>query len=266
MTDASQPLGPTGRVPAGTPAETTAGDRAQAAPYLTVAAAPLGKRAQRRREIEASILRVAREHVATEGAAALSLRAVARDLGMVSSGIYRYVESRDDLLTRLIVDAYTSLADAVLAAHDAVPIEDLDARWRTIGSTIRAWALSHPHDYALIYGTPVPGYAAPAERTNMPGSRVMALLVHLLDDARRVGRLRVGAPDPLAEAAAAPLLDDPFLAGSELTPEQLTRAIAAWTLLIGAVSSELFGHLGPVPDPGALFDSILETARMLVLP
>ena len=74
---------------------------------------PLGKRAVKRLAVEADILRVARAHLATDGAAALSLRAVARDLGMVSSGIYRYVDSRDELLTRLIVDSYWSLAGAV---------------------------------------------------------------------------------------------------------------------------------------------------------
>lgn len=232
---------------------------------MTDTAAPLGKRARRRRQLESEILRVARQHVATDGAAALSLRAVARDLGMVSSGIYRYVESRDDLLTRLIVDAYSSLADAVLTAHDSVPADDLDGRWRAIGTTIRTWALSHPHDYALIYGTPVPGYAAPSEQTSGPGTQVLALLVRLLEDARRVGRLRAAVPAPRADAAVGPLLRDPIFAGSDLAPEQLAGGIAAWTLLVGAVSSELFGHLGPVPDAEALFDTVLETARTLVL-
>lgn len=254
MTNAPEPADSTDEALAGQPVE--AGG--------TTTAAPRGKRARRRKEVETAILRVAREHVATDGAAALSLRAVARDLGMVSSGIYRYVESRDDLLTRLIVDAYSSLADAVLAAHDAVPVEDLDGRWRTVGTTVRSWALAHPHDYALIYGTPVPGYAAP-EQTTGPGTRVLTLLVRLVDDARIAGRLRVANPDPQAGAAVGPLLRDPLFAGSGLTAEHLTRAIAAWTLLIGAVSSELFGHLGPVPDAGALFDSLLETARSLVL-
>jgi AcrR family transcriptional regulator len=255
MTHAPQPADSVDQVPADEPTAEANG---------TAAAAPQGKRARRRQQVETEILRVAREHVATDGAAALSLRAVARDLGMVSSGIYRYVESRDDLLTRLIVDAYSSLADAVLSAHDAVPSEDLDGRWRTVGTTLRTWALAHPHDYALIYGTPVPGYAAP-EQTTGPGTRVLSLLVRLVDDARQVGRLHVATPDPHAEAAVGPLLRDPLFTGSGLTPEHLSRAIAAWTLLIGAVSSELFGHLGPLPDPEAHFDSILETARNLVL-
>ena len=87
----------------------------------TRAAPELGKRARNRAVVEAQILTVARQHLATQGAAALSLRAIARDLGMVSSGIYRYVESRDELLTRLIVDSYTSMTHAVRAARHRVP-------------------------------------------------------------------------------------------------------------------------------------------------
>ncbi len=105
---------------------------------------------------------MAREHLAEHGAAALSLRAVARDLGMVSSGIYRYVASRDELLTRLIVDSYLSLADAVRRRHDAVPVDDLEGRWDAIAGAFRRWALDHPQDFALVYGSPVPDYTAPA--------------------------------------------------------------------------------------------------------
>ena len=159
------------------------------------------------------------EHLATDGAAALSLRAVARDLGMVSSGIYRYVESRDELLTRLIVDSYWSLAAAVRTAHDATPVDDLEGRWDAIGRALRAWAVGHPHDFALIYGSPVPDYEAPAERTEEPGTAVLVLLVALLDDVRRAGRLT--APDRLglvavhAEAGVGALLEAPMFAATE---------------------------------------------------
>src|SRR3954447_8607671 len=176
----------------------------------------LGKRARNRLAVEADILRVAREHLASDGAAALSLRAVARDLGMVSSGIYRYVESRDELLTRLIVDSYWSLAAAVRAEHDAVPRADLDGRWDAIGRSLRRWALERPHDFALIYGSPVPDYEAPAERTEEPGTAVLVLLVALLEDVRRAARL--ADPDRLeivaahAEAGVGTLLDAPMFA------------------------------------------------------
>ncbi|WP_345505742.1 TetR/AcrR family transcriptional regulator [Terrabacter aeriphilus] len=231
--------------------------------------APLGKRARNRLAVEADILRVAREHLATDGAAALSLRAVARDLGMVSSGVYRYVESRDELLTRLIVDSYRSLTAAVRLAHDAVPAGDLTGRWDAIGRSLRGWALEHPHDFALLYGSPVPDYEAPAERTQEPGTAVLALLVRLLHDTRAASRL--ARPDALgidpraADAGLGALLGDEMFAGLALDASTLAQGVAAWTLLLGAVTSEVFDQLGPLPDGEALFECLLSASRHLVI-
>lgn len=222
--------------------------------------------------MEAEILRVAAEELARHGAAALSLRAVAREMGMASSAIYRYVRDRDELLTRLIVAAYTSLGDAVEAAHASVDPADLDGRWWAVGTALRDWARSHPHEYALLYGSPVPDYRAPAEQTNEPGTRVQALLVRLLADAQRVGRLRDAAAgiapgvQVRAEAAAGPLLDDPFFADAGLDAPAVMAGLAAWTLLLGTVTTELFEQLGDtIPDPDAYFAYMLEVAGRLVL-
>jgi AcrR family transcriptional regulator len=231
--------------------------------------AALGKRARNRLAVEADILRVARQHLVSVGAASLSLRAVARDLGMVSSGIYRYVESRDELLTRLIVDSYSSLAASVRAAHDAVPTDDLAGRWNALGHALRSWALEHPHDFALVYGSPVPDYEAPAERTTEAGTAVLALLVALVEDARVAGRLAEPADvDVLAAHAPAgvePMLDDPMFAGTGIDAAALVQGITAWTLLLGAVTSEVFGQLGPVPDGAALFECLLAASRSHLL-
>jgi AcrR family transcriptional regulator len=226
----------------------------------------LGKRARNRAAVEAEILAVARRHLATEGAAALRLRAIARDLGMVSSGIYRYVESRDELLTRLIVDSYDSLSRAVHAAHDQVPAHDLAGRWGAVGHAVRDWALAHPHDFTLLYGSPVPDYEAPAERTGEPGTAVLALLVALVADAQRVGSLSDPARLGLRgegldlDAAVGPFLAGPMFAGTGLDAAALTQGLCAWTLLLGAVTSEIFGQLGAVPDPDALFEALLTAA------
>ena len=222
--------------------------------------------------MEEEILSVAREHLGKHGAAALSLRAVARDMGMASSALYRYVDNRDDLLTLLIVSAYTSLAETVEAAHAAVQPEDLDGRWRAIGTALRDWARAHPHEFALVYGSPVPDYRAPAESTNEPGTRVQALLVALLADAQRAGRL-TSAPSafapqsaPLAQRAAGPLLADEFFTGAGLDPETLMAGLSAWTLLLGSVTTELFEQLGDtVADTDAYFAYMLEVAGRLVL-
>jgi AcrR family transcriptional regulator len=234
-----------------------------------------GIRARNRAALEDEILRAARAHLATDGAAGLSLRAIARDVGMVSSAIYRYVASRDELLTRLIVSGYESLAEAVTAAHAAVDPADLSGRWTAVGRSLRAWALEHPHDWALLYGSPVPDYAAPADRTTEPGTRVTTLLIQLLADAATQGRLARDAftphltedLGPQARAAATPLLDDPAFAAAGLDEDTIMSGLSAWLLLVGAINSEVFGYLGAqtFPQPELPFTYFLEVGRRLVL-
>ena len=120
-------------------------------------------RERARAEITAEILDAARGYLATDGAPALSLRAIARDLGMASSALYRYFKSRDELLTRLIIDAYDALGAAAEAREANIEPNDLAGRFTATCSAVRDWALAHPNEYALIYGSPVPGYAAPAD-------------------------------------------------------------------------------------------------------
>lgn len=107
-----------------------------------------GARARVRAELTAEILTAAKAQLAEHGSAALSRRAVAREVGMVSSAVYRYFPSRDQLLTALIVDAYDSLGEA--AERGAATATDLGARWHAICTGVRGWALDHPHEYALI--------------------------------------------------------------------------------------------------------------------
>lgn len=230
-----------------------------------------GIRARNRAAIETEILDVAHAHLADRGAAALSLRAVARDMGMVSSALYRYVAHRDDLLTLLIIRAYTELAEAAQAAHDAVPPSDLIARHGAIAHAVRNWALAHPRDWALLYGSPVPDYDAPEERTTEPGTRVVLLLSALLADASRVGALSeraLGVDESaitLAQQAVGPLLTDPALASLQLSASALLAGIQSWTLLVGIVSAEVFDQFGAGPTWDAVFGATVATMRDLVL-
>src|SRR5215467_13783584 len=120
-------------------------------------------RQRARAELTREIKEAARRQLAETGAPQLSLRAVARELGMVSSALYRYFPSRDDLLTALIIDGYEALGAAVEEAEAACVPSDLAGRYRATCRAVRAWALVHPHEYALLYGSPVPGYRAPEE-------------------------------------------------------------------------------------------------------
>src|ERR1700751_1788393 len=114
-----------------------------------------------RAELIREITEIARRPLATEGGAGLSLRAVAREMGMVSSAIYRYFPSRDDLLTALIVDGYNAIGEVAEEPDRGCPDGDCPGRWLAVARAVRDWALTHPHEYALVYGSPVPGYQAP---------------------------------------------------------------------------------------------------------
>ncbi|MFT4287546.1 TetR/AcrR family transcriptional regulator [Nocardioides sp.] len=221
-------------------------------------------RARARAQTMADILRIGREHLASEGAAALSLRAVARDLGVVSSAIYRYVASRDELLTLLVVEGYGQLGDAVDEALAGVqgPRERLLA----LGRAVRGWAVAEPATYALLFGSPVPGYTAPAEQTNEPGTRVVRALMAILGDAYAGGLARRRAP------VASPVLRQTFAAVREeyaldLPDDVLAAGACAWASLFGCVTFEVFGQYGPggFGDPAALFEHHLGVIADTVL-
>lgn len=221
-----------------------------------------GARARARVEVTAAIKDEARRQLAAEGAAKLSLRAVARELGMVSSALYRYFPSRDDLLTALIVDAYDAIGAAAEVAIAEGAVEEAAAattgpgartpraRWTAVCCAVRAWAVAHPHEYALIYGSPVPGYSAP-QATVAPASRVAHVLLSVLRDAHRTDGV---APPPLtrelraeAERLTADLAPD-------LPPALVVAFVGAWCQLFGLISFEVFGHFNRVvEDPEALF-------------
>lgn len=209
-------------------------------------------RERARSEVSAEILTTAREHLAIHGAAGLSLRAVARDLGLVSSSaVYRYFANRDVLLTALIVEAYDSLGDRVDAAIEAnrrrAPLE----RWVTAAEAVREWAVEHPHEYSLLYGSPVPGYAAPDD-TVVPGTRVSVALIQIVEDARAAGRLRAIENGKLHRQVAHDMKALAGFVASGLSPEHLFAVLLAWTQLFGLVGFELFGQTrGLVTDNAA---------------
>ncbi len=210
-----------------------------------------GFRARNRAAIMAAITEAANRQLVEVGPAQLSVRAIARDLGMASSAIYRYVSSRDELLTLLIIDAYDDLAAAVEVRADRVP--DPGRRWRAVGLACREWALANPQRFALIYGSPVPGYAAPQE-TIAPATRIPALLVGIIQQAR----VQI-APAAYSDRVARSLR--PGLTGmaawTGITQPAYSEAafavgVMAWTHMIGSISFELFGHRhGVVGDSGA---------------
>jgi AcrR family transcriptional regulator len=206
-------------------------------------------RERARAELTREITAEARRQLAVHGAGELSLRAVARELGMASSAVYRYFPSRDDLLTALIIEAYDAIGAAAETAAGAAPAA-ARVRWRAACHAIRAWALAHPHEYALIYGSPVPGYHAP-QATVPAAIRVAELLGGLLPAARPPQDGPQDGPLPAELTRQAGTVADAIAPG--VPAAVVTRGMIALTQLYGMVSFELFGQLVGSFDPADEF-------------
>jgi AcrR family transcriptional regulator len=217
-----------------------------------------------RLELTSEIKEVALAQLASGGGAALSLRAIAREMGMASSALFRYFRNRDALLTALIIDTYSSLAEAAETAEARVHQKTIQDRWMAICHGVRNWAIAHPHEYALIFGSPIPGYAAPTG-TVAPASRVPLLLGALLGDLMSENSYDMAAhPEPSIAVARAM---DPVRAmmPDGVPSDMLVRGLMAWTYLFGAVSFEVFGHRhNVIADPEAFFDHEVAQMAMMV--
>src|ERR1700678_632534 len=246
--------------------------------------APRTARERARAELTREIKEAARRQLAATGADGISLRAVARELGMASFALYRYYPSRDDLLTALIIDAYDAVGDAAeQAIADKKPDESWGRdRWLAACHAIRGWALERPHEYALIYGSPVPGYRAP-EATIGPAARVPLAFVGVLADAIADGEIAVPADGEVAAPAPAPerltgelaeqatalqaalALDASAVGANAVPPAMLVRGVIAWTQLFGMISFELFGQfVGSFEPADAIFAHAVEQLAAFV--
>jgi AcrR family transcriptional regulator len=226
---------------------------------MTETAARSPRRERVRRATVEEIKTVARAQMAAEGTAGVNLRSIAREMGMTAPALYRYFASRDDLVTALVIDAYDALADAMEAAVGAVGPGRHADRLRAAFGAFRAWGLAHPTEYALIFGSPIPGYVAP-ETTRPAGVRHTDLLGRLLADAYADGALdpaRIALRTPPALARQVEQLQR-RRGGPAIPASVLAFGLGAWARVHGLVTLEVFGHLAPaVGDGGALFEQEL---------
>jgi len=205
-----------------------------------------------------------RRLMADKGAPGLSLREVAREMDVVSSALYRYFPTRDDLLTALIVDAYNDLGEFAERAERRAPRNDPRRRMHATSSAIRKWAKSNPHEYALLYGSPVPGYQAP-QFTVEPAARVALVLGSIVADAWResdaASNQDVSTMKGLLETRAL----DSVMPG--VTDSVRARCLMVWSQIFGCISFELFGHYkGSVRNFNRFFELVVDEAANLVLP
>jgi AcrR family transcriptional regulator len=220
-----------------------------------------------------AVLDVARRQLGEVGPSALSLRGIAREIGVVPSAIYRYLPGREAILTELIRTGYERLGAAVSGAEAQCDRDDYLGRWLTTWHTARAWAIDHPHEYALLYGTPVVGYRAP-QATIAPAQTVALTLAQISLDALASGAsmrpaMPLPAPSPAvtadAEAVLASLPGLGFDVTPETTPDMVLLVIDGWTTLFGAISFELFGHYVGSMTAGREHLDLLARRRAAVL-
>ncbi len=214
---------------------------------------PRPKQSEQLPNLEEAIKETAWRQIAEQGAPALSLRAIARELGITAPAIYNYFPRRDDLVTALIVDAFTSLGESQKDAVRALPEADLAARLATLGLAYREWAVAYPQRYQLIFGTPIPGYEAPADITVPAAAWALVPLIETIQAILTAGRLRVER-----SAALTPELESMLGAWSRFTggmdAEVLYIALVIWSRVHGLVTLEI-GRQMPsfITDPGEIY-------------
>ena len=232
-------------------------------PSTTTSPAPT-RRARQRAAAIGEIKALARRQLAEQGPGALSLRAIAREMGTASSALYRYFPSQGDLVTALCVEAYDSLAGALTAARDARPPGDHAGRWAAVCRAYRRWSLDHPSDFALIFGTPLPGYHAPEEVTAAAAGRSLGVAAGVFAAA-----VRAGAADPGRAQVPAGLKTGALwgaLAGDSVLAAEPALAgivLSAWASLLGYLVAEIFGSLTAlICDTGLLYQAHVRTVML----
>lgn len=214
----------------------------------------MSRRERLRDNIREEIKGLARQQMAASGTAGLSLGAIARAMELVPSALYRYYASRDDLITALIVDAFDALGAAAAGADADHAAAGYGERLLATALAYRAWAIEHPTDFLLIFGTPIPGYEAPPEPTDAAVRRAFSVFLRIFQAAYAAGALR---PPPEHERQAAhqaigqPMLDD---SGQPIAPVVSYTGMSCWARMHGLVILELTRHLQPgIADTAAFY-------------
>jgi AcrR family transcriptional regulator len=190
------------------------------------------------------IISVAWKQIAEFGASALSLRAIAREMEVTAPALYRYFSDRDALVTELIIEAFTSLGEALLAGRESVIAGDHAGRLAATGIAYRAWAMTYPQRYALIFGTPIPGYEAPSEVTMPAAAQSLSVLIQVLDDAIQAGKLPIPEPTPTSRELQLEIEAWRIQVNSLAHPYAHYLALVIWSRVHGWVSLEI-GHQFP---------------------
>lgn len=219
------------------------------------------KRAEQQTDLRERIIATTWLQIGSDGAPALSLRAIARALGITAPAIYNYFPDRDALVTALIVAAFDSFADAQETAVASLPPTHHAARLLALGQAYRNWAITYPERYQLIFGTPIAGYSAPLAITGPAAARGLTVIVGVLAAADAAGQLISQHAPPMAPEVAAMLRQWQAERAPNASLTALYLALMLWAQVHGLVSLEIGGQFPPfIVDPEALYQH--ELARL----
>ena len=219
-------------------------------------------RQRREADIEATMATIkatARQLMADNGTAGLSLRAIARAMGMTAPALYHYFASLDDLITALIVDAFTGHAAFVRQARDASAAQGCAYTQQIFAAAIayRAWALKNTVDFQLIYGNPIPGYTAPQETTTPAARSMGTIFMETVSKAVQAGEFQLAAAYQRVPSTVQAHYQHKF--GMDGATIQLFHAMnQAWSMMHGIVVLEVYNHAAPVVgDTTAFYEQAL---------
>lgn len=221
---------------------------------------PRPRREAIRNEIAQEIKNVARRQMSEFGTAGLSLRAIARELNITAPAIYNYYPRLDDLITALIVDAFSDLARAMELARENTALLTNRSKIEAMLFTYRRWAMENPVDFQLIYGNPIPGYEAPFDVTGPLARRPFLGLFELYARALREGEMTLPEEyQPVPKSISSYLVSWRTNSGIDLPDALVCLLMSGWSRIHGMVMLELFHHLQPViGDAGALYEYEIE--------
>jgi AcrR family transcriptional regulator len=210
------------------------------------------KRSNQKVGLDEEIKTVAWKQIAEDGAANLSLRRIARAVGIAAPSVYHYYGSRDELVTALILDAFYSLGktleDSIVSSSD-----DHAARLANLGLAYRQWAISQPQRYQLIFGTPIPGYVAPEELTLPAATAGFVPLISVLQAAYTAGRLRVERLAPLSSKLKS-MLEKWRKSQAGFDIEVLYMGLVFWSRAHGLMMFEINGQYPSfITDAGEVY-------------
>ena len=203
----------------------------------------LSRRERRHEQTRQEIKQIARQQMAQQGTASLSLRGIAAEMGMSAPSLYNYYTNRDDLVTDLLVESYSHQAEALEQASASCQAQEVIPCLLTTVLAYRQWAVEHPQEFALIAGSPIPGYVAPVELTLPLGRRSVKVLLDLLQRAWDEHPL---PPQPSSPDIAVDAFNEEFISWCREQGYGLPVVVLfleLYAFLQGMIALEVFGHL-----------------------